>query len=112
MFSSKKIYHGQPGTTLAALTPPVPAGQRLVLKNIHAINNSASAESSVSLFVAKSVDQAVASTKLFNSVPYKANERENVDLFIVLEEGDVIFGSQSAAGAVTLYLSGVAEGAN
>lgn len=110
MFSSKKIYHGQPTTSLTALTAAVPAGQQIIIKNLHAVNTSLSTTSEVSLYVAKSVEGVNQEKIIFNAVPYTSKERESLDVFIVLEEGDILIGKQTEAGAVTLYVSGVSEG--
>jgi hypothetical protein len=110
-FSTGKVYHGILPNTLTALTEPVPAGEAVVIKSIFVTNTNEEADSSIDLYVApEGVTAPTKAHSLVSNLKYVAGEKENIhSLFVTLEPGDTLYGSQTTSDAVVIYVSGVKQ---
>jgi hypothetical protein len=109
-FSTGKVYHDILPTGVTALTEPVPEGEAIVVKSIFVTNTNQAESSSISLFVAPEGVTPSKAHSLLSNLKYSADEKENIhSLFVTLEPGDVLYGSQTTADAVVIYVSGVKQ---
>jgi hypothetical protein len=105
-YTPKRLYIGQPGTTLGTLFT-VPANTKVIVTNI-VLCNTATTTVKVTLHFVPNGSSASNANKIIADYPVSANDTVVIDdLSIVLEAGDTIQAVQDTANAVTVYVSGV-----
>lgn len=104
-YTPKRLYVGQPGTTVGTLYT-VPSGYKTIVKNI-VLANTTSTDAKITMHFVPSGNSAGNANKVVADYPVSANNTVVIDLSAVLEAGDTIQAVQATAGAVTVYVSGV-----
>lgn len=100
----KKLYIGQPATTVGVLYT-VPTGVKALVKDI-LLHNTTATDAVVTLHFVPS-GGTVGTTNQILSYTVTAKDTVSIDLGGVLEAGETIQGIQTTASAVTVYVSGV-----
>jgi kynurenine formamidase len=101
----KRLYVGQPGTSLGTLYT-VPANTKTIVKNIILTNTTGTA-ANVTIHFVPNGGSADATNKIISSYTVNTNDTVVIDLSSVLETGDTIQAIQGTANAITVYVSGV-----
>lgn len=101
----KKLYIGQPGTTIATLYT-APASTTAIVKNI-ILSNTGSTSATVTVNFVPSGGTAAAANQVLSSYPVNAYDTITIDMAGVLETGDSLQALQDTSGAITVFISGV-----
>ncbi|ADU95281.1 hypothetical protein [Geobacillus sp. Y412MC52] len=101
----KRLYIGQPGTTIGALYQ-VPATYKTIVKNI-ILCNTTGTDAKIDIYFVPSGNGASAANKVISQYTVSANDTAVINLSAVLGSGDVISAAQVTANAITVYISGV-----
>lgn len=105
VYTPKKLYVGQPGTTAGTLYT-APASTTTILKNI-LMNNVTSTDATVTINLVPSGSSAATTNRIFTAYTVKANDTVAVDVSTVMSTGDFISALQGTSAAITIYISGV-----
>lgn len=105
VYTPKKFYTGQPGTSAGTLYT-APASTTAIIKNILICNTTGSAATVTLNFVA-SGGSAAASNQIMSSLEVAGNNTVAFDLSGVLSTGDFISALQGTSSAITLHITGV-----
>lgn len=105
VYTPKKMYVGQPGTTATTLYT-VPASTSAIVKNIIVCNTTASS-ATVTISFVPTGGTAGSTNRVFNTYTVLPNGTATIDLSNVLNTGDFINALQGTSGAITLHISGV-----
>ena len=105
VFTPKKLYTGQPGTTATTLYT-APSSTTSLIKNI-IICNTTSAAATVTLSLVPSGGSAAVTNRIMSALNISANDTVAMDLSGVLSTGDFISALQGTSGALTLHITGV-----
>jgi len=101
----KKLYVGQPATTITTLYT-VPASTTTIAKNIILANTTAT-DATIDVHFVPNAGAAGATNKIIPTYTVPTNDSIVVDMAGVLETGDTIQALQATASAITVYISGV-----
>lgn len=102
-YEPKKLYRGQPGATATTLYT-VPVAKSCILKQVMVHNPTAGAVT-IALNDVASGDTASDANQFFEAL-LAAGELVVLDLSDVLETGDFLSATASAAASITLIISG------
>lgn len=105
VYTPKKMYVGQPGTSAGTLYT-TPASTTAIVKNILMCNTTAS-DATVTISFVASGGSANASNRIFSTYTISANKTDTLDCSAVLSTGDFISALQGTSSAITLHISGV-----
>lgn len=105
VFTAKKFYIGQPGTTATTLYTS-PASTKAIIKYIKICNTTAN-DATITISIVPSGGSASASNRIFSTFTIKPYDTVPLDTGDVLETGDFISALQGTSGAITIMISGV-----
>ena len=105
VFTPKKLYTGQPGTSASTIYT-APASTTTIIKNILICNTTTSA-ATVTLNLVASAGSAAASNRILSTYNVNASDTVAIDLSGVLATGDFISAVQGTSSALTLHITGV-----
>lgn len=105
VYSPKKLYVGQPGSTATTLYT-APASTSTILKNI-LLCNTTSTDATITISFVPSGGSAGTTNRVFSAYTVKANDTVAVDMSSILSTGDFVSALQGTSGAITAYISGV-----
>lgn len=105
VYTPKKLYVGQPGTTATTLYT-APASTTTIIKGIKLCNTTTS-DATITLSYVPSGSSAAASNRILSSYNVKANDLVTIDTSDVLATGDFISSLQGTSSAITVYIAGV-----
>ncbi|BDG48763.1 hypothetical protein [Parageobacillus sp. KH3-4] len=101
----KRLYIGQPGTSLETLYT-VPTNTKTIVKQI-VLSNTTGTDANVTIHFVPNGQVAGNGNKIFSALTVTANNTGIFDLSAVLEAGDTIQAVQGTANAITIHISGV-----
>lgn len=105
VYTPKKLYTGQPGTSATTLYT-APASTTTIVKNIIVCNTTSSA-ATLTLSLVASGGSAGATNRIMSSLNILPNDTVLFELSGVLSTGDFISALQGTSGSLTLHISGV-----
>lgn len=105
VYTPKKFYTGQPGTTATTLYT-APASTTSIIKNIIICNTTANA-ATLTVSLVPSGGSAAASNRIMSTLNINANDTVAMDLSGVLATGDFISALQGTSTALTVHITGV-----
>jgi hypothetical protein len=105
VYTPKKLYTGQPGTTATTLYT-APASTTTIIKNIIICNTTAT-DATLTLSLVPSGGSAGTTNRIMSALVIKANDTVAMDLSGLLSTGDFISALQGTSAALTVHISGV-----
>lgn len=105
VYTPKKFYTGQPGTTATTLYT-APASTKSIIKNIIVCNTTANA-ANLTISLVPSGGSASAANRIMSSLNINAYDTVPVDLSGVLDTGDFLSAQQGTSSALTVHISGL-----
>lgn len=104
-YTPARLYQGQPGTTEGVIYT-VPAGQKVIVKQIVLANVTSSA-ATISISLVPSGGTAGNANRIVPGVGVNGNSVVVIDMAQVMNAGDFLSAVQGTAGAITVTISGV-----